>query len=276
MENDEELIIRIDANKVDEQGSTLRKFQTCNDLVDVFTHMHSNAMPPHTYQYSDNRLDYILVTPALTSSIKSVELMLLGTSDNPVDQCSRNLVANNPACWEKYVKEETITTKGLIEKYKLLDKQITEFMLSTKKKCRKDKKGYLWSLKLVLAARCVRYWKTRSSNALKPRTAAVALLKLGKELNIPFSDLSIDKIQSNLTTAWKNLKQAQKQAAELQDEYLEEMAHLQITHNNTNIATIIKNIRHREEVKSSFKIIRPIAKGKEGGAVSYIKVPEPL
>eukprot|EP00957_Ditylum_brightwellii_P009218 697890-Ditylum_brightwellii.AAC.1 len=43
------------------------------------------------------------------------------------------------------------------------------------------------------------------------------------------------------------------------------------THGNSDIATIIKNIRHREEVKTSFWIMQPIVKGKTGGTVSYIK-----
>eukprot|EP00957_Ditylum_brightwellii_P074341 5648239-Ditylum_brightwellii.AAC.1 len=43
---------------------------------------------------------------------------------------------------------------------------------------------------------------------------------------------------------------------------------------NTDIATIIKNIRHCKEIKQSFKILRPISKGNQGGAVSTIFVPE--
>eukprot|EP00957_Ditylum_brightwellii_P027689 2092996-Ditylum_brightwellii.AAC.1 len=43
------------------------------------------------------------------------------------------------------------------------------------------------------------------------------------------------------------------------------------THGNLDTATIIKNIQHREEVKTSFRIMRPIAKGKTGSTVSYIK-----
>eukprot|EP00957_Ditylum_brightwellii_P141667 10792907-Ditylum_brightwellii.AAC.1 len=42
---------------------------------------------------------------------------------------------------------------------------------------------------------------------------------------------------------------------------------------NTNIATIVKNIRHREEVKHSFKLLQPISKGTQGGTVSSILVP---
>eukprot|EP00957_Ditylum_brightwellii_P111112 8472648-Ditylum_brightwellii.AAC.1 len=51
------------------------------------------------------------------------------------------------------------------------------------------------------------------------------------------------------------------------------MALHQTTHNNSEVATIIKNIRHREEVKTSFQLMKPIAKGTLGGTVSYIREP---
>eukprot|EP00957_Ditylum_brightwellii_P067930 5157287-Ditylum_brightwellii.AAC.1 len=54
------------------------------------------------------------------------------------------------------------------------------------------------------------------------------------------------------------------------------MAQLNVTKNQTDIATIIKNIRHREEVKSSFRMMRPISKGQQGNAVSKILVPDEL
>eukprot|EP00957_Ditylum_brightwellii_P084065 6391160-Ditylum_brightwellii.AAC.1 len=51
------------------------------------------------------------------------------------------------------------------------------------------------------------------------------------------------------------------------------MARDHTTRNNSDIAVIIKNIRHREEVKNSFQLMKPIAKGKVGGTVSHIKEP---
>eukprot|EP00957_Ditylum_brightwellii_P184315 14039301-Ditylum_brightwellii.AAC.1 len=54
------------------------------------------------------------------------------------------------------------------------------------------------------------------------------------------------------------------------------MATLMTTQNNTDITTIIKNIRHHEEIKQSFKIFQPISKGAQGGAVSTIPVPNTM
>eukprot|EP00957_Ditylum_brightwellii_P140740 10721374-Ditylum_brightwellii.AAC.1 len=54
------------------------------------------------------------------------------------------------------------------------------------------------------------------------------------------------------------------------------MAQLNVTKNQTDIATIIKNIQHQEEVKSSFRMMRPISKGQQGSAVSSILVPDEL
>eukprot|EP00957_Ditylum_brightwellii_P136194 10386837-Ditylum_brightwellii.AAC.1 len=70
---------------------------------------------------------------------------------------------------------------------------------------------------------------------------------------------------AKITQAQKKLPQAQSQAAELRGEMLEEMARDCATHGNSDTATIIKNICHREEVKTSFQFMHPIAKGKTGG-----------
>eukprot|EP00957_Ditylum_brightwellii_P140479 10703101-Ditylum_brightwellii.AAC.1 len=80
----------------------------------------------------------------------------------------------------------------------------------------------------------------------------------------------------NITAARKQLRQIQHNAAEIRDAMLEEMAHDHITSDTADIATIVKNIRHREEVKTAFRLMCPIAKDKTGGTVSYIKAPIPL
>eukprot|EP00957_Ditylum_brightwellii_P069522 5279701-Ditylum_brightwellii.AAC.1 len=54
------------------------------------------------------------------------------------------------------------------------------------------------------------------------------------------------------------------------------MARLQTTNNKSDIATNIKNIRCREEVKSYFQLMRPMTKEEVGGAVSYIKESVPV
>eukprot|EP00957_Ditylum_brightwellii_P210025 15364487-Ditylum_brightwellii.AAC.1 len=118
-----------------------------------------------------------------------------------------------------------------------------EMMLDTEKKCQKPKKtGHMWSIKLVQAARVVRYWKTHKSDSFNKRKPSDNLLQLGKDLFIPYEEFPVDIIMSKLTAARKELRKVQKNAAELQDEYSEEMARLQITHNNTDIATIIRNL----------------------------------
>eukprot|EP00957_Ditylum_brightwellii_P068270 5183476-Ditylum_brightwellii.AAC.1 len=50
------------------------------------------------------------------------------------------------------------------------------------------------------------------------------------------------------------------------------MATLLINQQNTDIATIVKNIRHRKEVRHSFQLLRSISKGTQGGVVLSILV----
>ena len=149
-------------------------------------------------------------------------------------------------------------------------------MLRTEKKCRMAKRGHLWSLKLVEAARRVRYWKTHKSDYLNKSNASPQLLSLGHSLYIEWESMSLPTICSRLTTARKTLHKAQQNAATLRNNYLEKMAQMQAKNNNTDIATIIKNIRHCEEVKNSFRILRSISKGQQGGEVSHILVRDNL
>eukprot|EP00957_Ditylum_brightwellii_P054180 4103673-Ditylum_brightwellii.AAC.1 len=137
-------------------------------------------------------------------------------------------------------------------------------MLYAEKKCRKAKRGHLWSLKLVKAARRFHSWKTRKSDSLNNSNTSPHLLSLGHSLNIDWEPMSLPTICSKLTTARKALHKAQQNAAALCDSYLEEMTQLQVESNKTDIATIIKNIRHHEEVKSSFQFLRSISKGQQG------------
>eukprot|EP00957_Ditylum_brightwellii_P205435 15343879-Ditylum_brightwellii.AAC.1 len=124
--NKEELIIGIDANETDAEGTDLHSFLFENELVDAFCHLHLDATPPNTYQCSENCLDYIFITPALTPALKAVgflpfnvpfltdhgslyanfdeDTLFWGNFINPLDQNQRKLVANNPTCWDKYVQ----------------------------------------------------------------------------------------------------------------------------------------------------------------------------
>eukprot|EP00957_Ditylum_brightwellii_P132473 10102224-Ditylum_brightwellii.AAC.1 len=101
-------------------------------------------------------------------------------------------------------------------------------------------------------------------------------MQLGEDLSILYKVYTDAKISSNLTKARRNLKYAQQNAAQLCSEYLEEMATLLTNQQNTDISTVVKNIRHREEFRHSFQLLRPISKGTQGGAVLSILVPAEL
>eukprot|EP00957_Ditylum_brightwellii_P057421 4353936-Ditylum_brightwellii.AAC.1 len=120
VERDKELIITIGANEVDIANSDIRTFHNRHEPTKVFAHKHPYVTPPHTYQCSNNKIDYLCVTLALIPTINAVgflpfnvpflidhgsifadfdeELLLLGHIINPIDRSTRNLVANNPKC----------------------------------------------------------------------------------------------------------------------------------------------------------------------------------
>eukprot|EP00957_Ditylum_brightwellii_P150324 11447518-Ditylum_brightwellii.AAC.1 len=76
-------------------------------------------------------------------------------------------------------------------------------------------------------------------NACEDKTAP---RDLGKSLNIQYNDATLSKIDTRLTKAHQHLKEAQKNAAQHQDEFLEYMVCLYITSKNTVLVKIIKNI----------------------------------
>eukprot|EP00957_Ditylum_brightwellii_P078116 5938668-Ditylum_brightwellii.AAC.1 len=113
----------------------------------------------------------------------------------------------------------------------------------------------------------------RRSNQLNDCPADAYLTKLGRDLGIQQCPLTTVEILAQLIKACSSLKTAQSNAAQLCDDYLEEMAAQMSEQSNTDTATIIKKIWHQEEIKQLFKLLRPISKGNQGGAVSTILVP---
>eukprot|EP00957_Ditylum_brightwellii_P167407 12744444-Ditylum_brightwellii.AAC.1 len=168
----------MDANGVDCANPKFEKFHTNNDLVDVFLHLHLNIITPPTYQCGDNRLDYTFITPYLVPALRSTgflpynipftpdhraayadfdeDLLFMGTTNNLLDHAYRNLITSIPKCRENYCEslKQTFKRDKIIEKYKNIDRKSTELMIGTEKRCRSLKKsGYVWSIKLVYAAR---------------------------------------------------------------------------------------------------------------------------
>eukprot|EP00957_Ditylum_brightwellii_P209856 15363557-Ditylum_brightwellii.AAC.1 len=141
--------------------------------------------------------------------------------------------------------------------------------------CTSSKNGYAWSLQLIRAGREVQYWKMCRSS-LKNRVDFEYLATLAKVLEMEEdTNLTLDKINGKLTHTRKNLKTIQKNAAAVQDTHLEEMAQMQLKKRKGNLAAIIKNIKHCEELKLVFQQMKLITKGKTGGTVQVILVLNP-
>eukprot|EP00957_Ditylum_brightwellii_P158437 12059118-Ditylum_brightwellii.AAC.1 len=117
-----------------------------------------------------------------------------------------------------------------------------------------------------MAAHAARYWKTQMSNTLNKRDDDNRIKELGTTLNIPYEVLDTNDIANKLSQARKNLRTAQGKVACLHDEFLEEMVQLYTTSGNTNLTSIIKNVKHREEVRTAFASLRYTAKGHQPGS----------
>eukprot|EP00957_Ditylum_brightwellii_P212341 15367193-Ditylum_brightwellii.AAC.5 len=138
--HDHELIIGMDSNDDNKTTSDVQKFHCQNNLVDVFTHLHPRATPPHKYQCGNNQINYIFITPAMVPALRSTgylpfnipfisnhsaayanfdeEVLFLGCTNNPVDSAKRNLISSNPKCRDNYcddIKEQFSKHKVVVK-----------------------------------------------------------------------------------------------------------------------------------------------------------------
>eukprot|EP00957_Ditylum_brightwellii_P087820 6687937-Ditylum_brightwellii.AAC.1 len=72
-------------------------------------------------------------------------------------------------------------------------------------------------------------------------------------------------VDRKLTEARKQLKPIQENAVAAIDTHLEEMAKMRLKDSDRDLAEVIKNIKHCEEMKLSFKQMKPITRGATGG-----------
>eukprot|EP00957_Ditylum_brightwellii_P112917 8610202-Ditylum_brightwellii.AAC.1 len=89
------------------------------------------------------------------------------------------------------------------------------------------------------------------------------------------ASLPMYEIDKRLTEARKALKVVQENAMAARDTHLEELARHRMSTNSGDIAAAIKNIKHCEELKQAFQNIKPIKKGRTGGMVNKLLVPNP-
>eukprot|EP00957_Ditylum_brightwellii_P063202 4797513-Ditylum_brightwellii.AAC.1 len=161
----------------------------------------------------------------------------------------------------------------LILRCKQLDRSITEAMLLAEKACYKAKHVYDWSLKLVCVGKTARYWKTRKSS-LHNNTDFSHMFHLAKPLEIDDDpSLILSDVNKKLSAARKELKAVHQNAAATRNTYLEEMAKKRIKDRKGDLAAVIQNVKHCEEMKHAFQQMKPITKGMTGSVVSKLIVP---
>eukprot|EP00957_Ditylum_brightwellii_P090662 6904945-Ditylum_brightwellii.AAC.1 len=83
------------------------------------------------------------------------------------------------------------------------------------------------------------------------------------------------EIDCNLSEARKHLKTVQKNAAAARDIHLEEIVAMRLKNSNGDLAAVVTNTKHCEEMKLAFKQMKPITKGPMGEVVREIHVPNP-
>eukprot|EP00957_Ditylum_brightwellii_P064954 4927583-Ditylum_brightwellii.AAC.1 len=87
--------------------------------------------------------------------------------------------------------------------------------------------------------------------------------------------LTLSDVDKKLTAARKELKAVQQNAAVTRDTHLEEIAKKRLKDRKGDLAAVIQNIKHCEEMKQAFQQMKPITKGMPGSVVSKLIMPNP-
>eukprot|EP00957_Ditylum_brightwellii_P109935 8385589-Ditylum_brightwellii.AAC.1 len=102
------------------------------------------------------------------------------------------------------------------------------------------------------------------------------MFHLAKPLEIDDDpSFTLSDVDEKLTAARKELEAVQQNAAATRDTHLEEMAKKRLKDRKGDLAAVIQNIKHCEEMKQAFQQMKPITKGMTGGVVSKLIVPNP-
>ena len=213
---------------------------------------------------------------AIELIIKEKELFGNHTPDR-THPLSRRLSLNSPTKVKKY--EETLSEqitkhkilpnvikineifqhdiKTAITRYEGIAEQIARAQRHAEKQCGKLQYGHAWSPLLVEAGFSVIHWKSiiftiRNKTTLSEKTKHNHKL-IDTNIKLP-CDYKLALYQ--LKKARKKLKEIQKHALDLRDQFLEDRAKFYAERNNRTTSKIINQIRYTENCRALFKKIK--------------------
>ena len=142
-----DIILMMDANEASGQGSGVDHLMTKCGLVDIHTLTVDLSPPPATYQRGSKKIDFILITPSITSAVRAVSVLplhdgylsdhralvadfdaavLFADHTSPVlPPTGRRLTSTNPSALHPYIEhlKKHVEIHGLVDRVTELQTQ---------------------------------------------------------------------------------------------------------------------------------------------------------
>ncbi len=217
---------------------------------------------------------------------------LLGKMERSTQISHRKLVLSNPKAIDNYI--EHVTTRfekqnikkramklykrvhcghtdigNMMLQYDKLDREVFGICTKAEKLCRPTIAGrYEWSPKLAHGIKTLSYWRHR----FKHSTETPVIKKLGKDLNILYTDLSQTTIYQQVNDSYVKLKNIQKEARENRQQHLSDLAHKYARQHNMSKNTAIMELLSHEESRHVFSELRSRLKPVHRGQLKQLWV----
>ena len=166
----------------------------------------------------------------------------------------------------------TVTTgvplnESQAQEYEALDKIRKIGMKVAERKCRKLKKGRVqWSPAIQHARDTIRLWTLIRKRLKKGRVGARLIVRLKKKLKITTNTkIPLEEVEVKLKKAYKEYKVCKKNDKELRRNFLESLAEAKALAGNRKASTVLKDMIHREEVRTTYRRIKYATKQRQSG-----------
>ena len=153
------------------------------------------------------------------------------------------------------VLSDDVTPAQLIVTYEKIATQLKRGQLSSEKKCRKIHRKFPWSPRLSTCGRRLHFWKELMRKKTSMQNTDDLINNTHKYRVLLEIPLSINDIRGNKKKCRNELRQAQKEARDLRDDFLQERADMYALKHDMQSEAAIKQLLNIEKHKETFKKI---------------------
>ena len=157
-------------------------------------------------------------------------------------------------------------TPAQVKEYEEIDAKRAIGMMLASKKCRKLKMGgRKWSPALQRARNTILLWKLIKKRLQGCKVSAKRIVRLKKRLKIKDTHSSLPEVDKQIDRAFQKYKVCRAQHHQLRLNYLERLAKVKAAEGNLKACKVLKNMEHREAMRTKYARIRSTLKKRQSG-----------